>query len=206
MNTSSSLQFRPSSGSFAKILAAFNNGQPLSCDQLNYLRQYRCKMSQSLTDTLCRYYKIDNQQASLPPRSATTSMNKKQQRIAKFKEEVTTALRKNETYRIAFTLKKYQQFRALLLNELIFLHGNHTLTGAPFFAGGVPHIQLFQWGNFFGIVKYEEILGETATDANILIYFEEKSDRTVAEVIHECQVCQEIISHDAQSQHKIKRK
>ncbi len=189
MNTS--MQLTPSCSSFNKIITAFNNGRSLSCDQINYLRQYRAHINHPLADTLYRYFKIDDR------RKISRRSNMKQRKLNpdQLKDEIATALHRKHSHTIAFTRKHYLQFRALLMNELIFLHGNHTLTGAPFFAGGVPHTQLFQWGNLFGIVKYEEILGETATDANILIHFEEKSDRTLAEILHDCEIKHEVENH-----------
>lgn len=161
-------------------MAAFDRGLPLSCDQLHYLRQHRAQIKHPLADTLYRYYRVDG-----PMNNVNKGKTKKQMTIEKIKARIAKGLEKRSSFTLSLNPKEYLKFRALLMNDLIFLHGNHMLTGAPFFAGGVPYTQLFQWGNLFGIVKYEEILGETATDANILIYFEEQNDRTIAEVLHD---------------------
>lgn len=84
------------------------------------------------------------------------------------------------------------QFLALknTFGELIFYHGNQVLTGAPFFAGGVPRVDFFQWGNLMGVVKYEELLSEKGIDGNFLIHFEDMKDRTMLQCIQDYQLHQ----------------
>lgn len=178
----SSLELKPLNNSFIQILMAFNNGKPLTSDQLNFLRRYHHMLNNPMIDSVCRYYGIINNKHNKvhlqKPRHALDFLDN-------LKEKVTAGIKHTRSHCLHLTLKQLLQFKVMLMNELIFLHGNHTLTGAPFFPGGVPHVEFFQWGNLFGIVKYEEILGETALDANILIYFEEKQDKTLAQFAKE---------------------
>lgn len=84
------------------------------------------------------------------------------------------------------------------LHELLYWHGNQSLTGAPYFLGGLQPVYFFQWGNLMGVVKYEELLGEKDTDGNILIYFEDLKDRTLQQAIeHYLQAAPKIILQPA---------
>lgn len=71
------------------------------------------------------------------------------------------------------------------IEELLYYQGNQLLAGAPFFEGGVPRVDFFQWGNLMGVVKYEELLGEKGIEGNILIYFEDLQDRTLLHAMHD---------------------
>lgn len=71
----------------------------------------------------------------------------------------------------------FARTRMLSIADLILVYGNQTLTSAPFMAGGLPHIEFFEWGNVFGVIKYVAVTGET--DTNILVHFEKKQEQTL---------------------------
>lgn len=68
---------------------------------------------------------------------------------------------------------------------MIYLHGNQILTGAPVIIGGYPHLDYFQWGNLYGVVKYEMEEGEEVNEANLLIYFEDRHERNLEQCMHD---------------------
>lgn len=68
---------------------------------------------------------------------------------------------------------------------MIYLHGNQLITGAPLIIGGYPHLNYFQWGNLYGVVKYEEQEGEEVYEANLLIYFEDRHERKLEQCIQD---------------------
>lgn len=88
---------------------------------------------------------------------------------------------------IPVTQKKLLQFVKYTIQDLIFWRGNHFLTGDPFYPGGIPPLIHFQWGNYFGIVKYTVIAGEKAVMGNYLLYFEEMGERDLEQCILEYQ-------------------
>lgn len=176
------LQLRPIHNTYVDILSCFQQGKPLSNNQLNFLRRYSSKISDPTIDAVVKYYKIFNQELQRKSNKIGKALN------YQFLQNLYKLLSNKfscgiETFEIKLTRKQFFQFKTLLLNDLIYFHGNHVLTGAPFFAGGLPHVDFFQWGNLFGIVKYEEILGEKNTDGNILIFFEEQADRSLEQFV-----------------------
>lgn len=68
---------------------------------------------------------------------------------------------------------------------MIYLHGNQLITGAPLIIGGYPHLNYFQWGNLYGVVKYEEQEGEEVHEANLMIYFEDRHERKLEECMQD---------------------
>lgn len=191
------LQLKPVHNSFLDILIAFNNGKPLNSAQRNFLHRYVTKFSSNKLDEIYRYYALFNQKT---PNAA----KKRYSLVSPFtlKQDVANALEHTPSYQIHVNPSQLAQLKLLLIHELIFLHGNQYLTGAPFFAGGVPHIDFFQWGNYYGVIKYEEILGESALDANILIHFVKKQDESLLEFakqyqhIHVRPILQPVYPHD----------
>ncbi|CAN5298274.1 hypothetical protein BH10PSE19_BH10PSE19_07830 [soil metagenome] len=77
--------------------------------------------------------------------------------------------------------KQFTEIHVMSFPELVRMFGNQTLTGAPFISGGTPHIEFFIWGNFFGVVKYVEDAAEEAYDANYLVHFQNKQEKTLEE-------------------------
>lgn len=174
------LKLEPSHDSYLGIVKCFNEGRPLTPEQINYLRRFHAKISNTSFDRIVNYYGILRDKNVHLDRNQFTRPS-----LSQLKKQILTYLdEEGEEVNIRLTRRQFFQFRALLTNELIFFHGNQLLTGAPYFPGGVPHVDFMQWGNLFGIVKYEELLGEIATDANILIAFEEMADRNIEQCIN----------------------
>jgi hypothetical protein len=68
---------------------------------------------------------------------------------------------------------------------VIYWHGNQTITGAPLVLGGHQHVEYFQWGNLYGIVKYQKLPGEEINTSNLLIYFENRRERNFKQCLDE---------------------
>lgn len=68
---------------------------------------------------------------------------------------------------------------------MIYLYGNQLITGAPLIIGGHPHLDYFQWGNLYGVVKYEEQEGEEVYETNLMIYFEDRHDRNLEQCMQD---------------------
>jgi hypothetical protein len=165
-----SLKLEPVHNSYVDILNCFNKGKPLSPAQLNFLRRYHAKLSDPTFDRILNYYKITD------PKTFVISKNLNRSFLGNLRSKIIYSLKDSHDIRVQLSSKQFFQFKSLLYNELIFFHGNQILTGAPYFTGGVPHVDFIQWGNLFGVIKYEELVGESALDGNILIHFEEMAN------------------------------
>lgn len=170
------------------ILRCFALGKPLSSEQQNFLEWHQQQLSSAEFDPVLKYYIESNkkrrkkyQTTFLLPHE---ELNKED--IQRLKKRIKIFLQnKNRQIVISITQKQFLQFKELNLHELIFWHGNQTLTGAPFFPGGIPPVIFFQWGNLFGVVKYVILSEEKSLKSNILIYFEDMVDRDLNRCVQE---------------------
>jgi hypothetical protein len=90
---------------------------------------------------------------------------------------------KKQRISMLITQKQFLEFKEQGIQELIFWHGNQFLTGAPFYPGGITPVIYFQWGNYFGIIKYTILFGEKALKANLLVCFEDMYERKIEQCI-----------------------
>lgn len=111
--------------------------------------------------------------------------------VATFYHSLTTLLHDTHAH-VVYSLNP-QQFEAIKPNLdvyvqtannqlVIYLHGNQILTGAPIIIGGYPHLDYFQWGNLYGVVKYEVEEGE---EDSLLVYFENRHQQNLEQCIRE---------------------
>jgi hypothetical protein len=172
------LKLEPHHSTYYDIITAFNSGKPLTPGQLNFLRSYHVKLSDPAFDAILKYYDVSGHKENLLLGTVT------REKLHRLKDRILGSVKiGKDRFGVVMSTQQFFQLKTLLAHEIIFFHGNQLLTGAPYFAGGVPHIDFLQWGNLFGIVKYEELLGENAIDGNIMIYFEDMADRTLSECI-----------------------
>lgn len=136
------------------IRKAYFDSKPLTSAQLHYLWMNRNRLAPGL-EAVARYY-LDGSQFSpktrqysfIKPRSILSLTD-----IENLRRRLTLMLNiTNHGIQISLTPAQFMQLKNSL-GELLFLHGNQVLTGAPFFPGGVPHVDFFQWGNLMGVVK-----------------------------------------------------
>jgi hypothetical protein len=170
---------------FDRLLKQFYAGKPLTSNQLNLIRRFYYRLGPAFNPVL-KYYEpiikppiVRNDAlkfASLPESQIPLALRPLPQPL--------NSLPYNKLgHRIEYKLTppQFDKFKQNLqdIHELIFIRGNQLLTGAPFYPGAIPHIDFFQWGNFFGVVKYQELLEEKALKGNILVYFEELANRNL---------------------------
>ena len=174
-------QFFPAHDTYYHLLRAFQNGKPLSTEQLNFLYWHQHRLSSRNLDPLFPYYLINKKPTPfLLPQARLDRVA-----IARLQAQLKAALdTTHPSVQIAFTPEQYEQFKTLT-PELIYYHGNPTLTGAPLFPGGISRVDHFQWGNLHGVVKYELLEGENEIEGNILVYFEDMQERLLEECVQE---------------------
>lgn len=171
------LSLEPFSNSYLEILKCFNKGEPLSCDQLNYLRRYHAKISDPTVDYILRYYKLAN---------ATHTFLKANQVInypflQELYEHITTNLQAGKSS-ISLRLKKSQYFQFKLVSVYDLDFGISALLVAPFFSRA-PRIDLFLWRDLFAMAKYEVMLDKKNRHDYMTIIFEKKAGRTLEQCI-----------------------
>lgn len=180
------LILQPIHNSSADIMKCFGYGKPLSADQLNFLHRYQKQLSSKEFDPIIKYYlqsiktHKDKYHASfLLPHEILNFES-----IEKFKKRLSLFLRENaKQVFVRFTPQQFEALKTYQPHEVILWHGNQFLTGAPFFPGGIPPVIYFQWGNYFGVVKYVILPGEKALKANLLVYFEDMQERDLDQCV-----------------------
>src|SRR3990167_4377787 len=182
-----SLLNEPYASRFSDILRCFENGKPLSSEQIHFLARYEKLLSSYKLDPVLRYYlKSQHYLAKKLPAITFSDTRFTHLSVQHIKQQVTQVLKENLSHvDLKMTPEQFAQFRLLSIHELIFWHGNQFLTGAPFYPGGIPHVIYFQWGNLFGIVKMNVLSEERALRGNILIYFEDMHDRSLYACVKE---------------------
>ncbi len=173
------LQLIPPRNPHAQLIKAFDAGKPLSAEQHHFLNWHYAQLSSPHLDPLLRYYRAPRASFLLPANTVLTPTI-----IAHFKKRLALMLHHvAHGVEVKLTPPQFQALKTLTGDALIFYHGNHYLTGALFFPGGVAHVDYFQWGNLYGVVKYEFLMGETEVEGNILVYFEDMEERLLEECV-----------------------
>lgn len=166
-------------------LKCLSERRPLSSDQINFLSQHEKTLGIYVIDSDVQHYleyskKHLNQ--VLPMVFPKTIIN--YLIFHRIKQWVKILLKNKLMHvHLNMSLKQFMQFKMVGMNELIFWHGNQFLTGAPFYPGGIPTYVFFQWGNLFGVVKYNIVSGEKAVLGNLLICIEEMHERYFSQCI-----------------------
>lgn len=186
---------RPNRNSYRDIIKAFNDGKPLSAEQLRLLRQHFANLPKSLRDILWQRDDDANKKLDLLKRPLwLTDSLQNANSLQQLATKINLLLRyQPQGVTIRFTTAQFLQFKTAIkihtyqptLQDLIYWYGNQMLTGAPFIPGGVPRLDYFQWGNLYGIVKFHELIGEKVHEGNILIYFEQLQDRQAEQFVQQ---------------------
>ena len=175
----------------ADIMHCFALGKPLSPDQTNYLAWHQTELSNAQFDPILKYYlkalrhpHHDFHTSFLLPHEVLN-----RESIELLKKRIAIMLKDNKAHRVVMHLshKQFLEFKKYTTKELIFWHGNHFLTGDAFYPSGLPPVIIFQWGNYFGIVKYTVLAGEKSIMGNLLLYFEEMQERSIDRCVTEYQ-------------------
>ena len=184
------MRLTPGQGPFDLLLKRFNAGKPLTPAQLNLLRRFYYRLGSEFNPVLKQYKLAIN-----PP-----VMNNSNSRIELADQSRLPLSLRNLPYplnifphtklgkgiELKFAPNQFPKFKLELqdIHDLILYRGNQLLTGAPFYPGAVPHIEFFQWGNLFGVIKYHELLEEKSLKGNILIYFEDLANRNLQQCVN----------------------
>ena len=178
---------QPPAYAYKSLLVNFGEGKPLPPELVNFLARHEKVLSNPQLDSALNYYlkHLHNKTAdglSFLLRHEKLNLAD----IAQLKRRLQLLVKdKNAKVEFLMTPTQFSQFKFLNYRELILFHGNQFLTGAPFIPGGVPHLIYFQWGNLFGVAKYMVMPEEKALKTNVLIYFEDISDRQFVECIYQ---------------------
>ncbi|MBI5447385.1 MAG: hypothetical protein HY939_01480 [Gammaproteobacteria bacterium] len=175
MTNAPSLELKPSHDTYHELLHAFKQGKPLSLHQMHFLQWHHRQIDNPKLTPLLRYYQLSKQAGSflLHDLLDKPCIDRLKKRL-----ELTLDVL-HHGVELALTPEQVEALKTLATPELVFHHGNAYLTGAPLFHGGVIHVDFFEWGNLFGVVKYEFEMGENEVGGNVLIYFEDKLERTM---------------------------
>jgi hypothetical protein len=183
MSTRPTLLLHPLHPSTAEIVKCFLLNKPLTPDQKNYLDWHQAQLSSVHFDPILKYYLEKRSDYHNDFHTSFLLPHEKINResIAFLKKRIAILLQENPKQRITMPLthKQFLEFKEYTLQDLIFWHGNQFLTGAPFYPSGTPPLIFFQWGNYFGIIKYVVIAGEKSIKGNLLLYFEDMQERTL---------------------------
>jgi hypothetical protein len=173
------LILQPIHNTSADIFKRFHLGQPLSSEQFHLLDSHRQQLSSRDFDPILEYYLHAQEKKHLSFILPYEKINR--EAIKSLKKRLRLMLQKNSAQQaaISFTPEQFAKFKQYTMQELIFWHGNQSLTGAPSYPSCIPPIIYFQWGNQFGIVKQSVLAGEKALKANILVYFEDRQERNL---------------------------
>lgn len=170
----------PQADPLAQLEQHFLEGKPLSAAERDYIFWHSPQLSNTRFDSLLRYYLHRKSIGSflLPTLEINEALIKQLKRRLKYMLD-----HLHHGVEVHMTPEQFQAFRLIIDNELIYYHGNQSLTGAPYFSGGLPHIIYFQWGNYLGVVKYQILPGEKYLKANLLIYFEDLEERLLNQAV-----------------------
>lgn len=183
-----SLHYHPNADyAYEGITIKYAQGAPLSADQFNFLSNHEKYLSGHHLDHVTGYYLKSASRHRTNANSYLLHGNVLDESGAAHLKQRIEALIAEHRQPLSFQLKpeEFLQFRAATIHELIFFHGNQFLTGAPFYLGGVPYTIYFQWGNLFGVAKYEILPEEKVLKGNALIYFEDRHDRLLETCVHD---------------------
>ncbi len=182
-----SLVNQPNNYALKELLVNFAGGVPLSADQLNFLSRHEKILSQHGLDPTLKYYLKPLAKKAAEHHSFLMHREKLDAEGAtELRKRLSTVLsEKGQRVKLPLSHKQFLEFKNAAAPSLIFYHGNHFLTGAPFHPGGIPHILFFQWGNYFGIAKYVMLPEERALHSNVFVYFEDLHDRLLEQCVKE---------------------
>lgn len=165
----------------ADILTRFEDGKPLTCDQLNFLISHEKTLSNHALDLVLKYYLSSQHKEADKSLSFTIPTERIDHFQAHELRDAVKNLLKHELTHVdlKMSLDQFLQFKAVGLHELIFWHGPQFLSRTCAFPGAVPLVLYLQWGKLFGVVKLNSVVENFTLDGNILIYFEDMDDRNL---------------------------
>lgn len=178
-----SLIAQPYAHWIADILERFEDGKPLTNDQLNFLLSHEKTLSNHALDLVIKYYLSSHKNnptkflSFTMPKGKINSINAHEVRDA-----VENLLNYNLSHiDLRMSADQFLQFKAVGFNELIFWHGPRFFSHLH--PNATPLVLYFQWGKLFGVVKLNAHVDHFTLDGNVLIYFEEMNLRSLNQCI-----------------------
>lgn len=184
MHFKPTLMLQPCHNSYASILHAFQQGKPLTNEQLNFLLWHARQLSNAHFDPILRIYKIG--QSCVHSFLVADELNT-QESTHRFKDKLEALLREQQHgVMTQFTLNQFEHLIAIEhIPHFVYFDGNRIVVDSPIFRGKKVHACFFQWGNIIGIVRFEVTRDAPIIDTNAYVYFEERNKRELTEFIHD---------------------
>lgn len=168
----------------ADILARFEDGKPLSSDQLNFLVSHEKTLCNHALDLVIKYYlsshhSPDKHLSFTVPAEKINRVNSHEIRDA-----VENLLHQELSHiDLKMSVDQFLQFKAVGFHELIFWHGPQFLSRTMQFSNSAPLVLYLQWGKLFGVVKLNAHMDSFVMDGNVLIYFEDVNRRSLNQCV-----------------------
>ncbi len=168
----------------ANILARFEDGKPLSSDQLNFLISHENTLCSHALDLVIKYYLSSHHSPD-----KHLSFTVPAERIDRLNaHEIRDAVENLLHYELShvdlkMSAEQFLKFKAVGFHELIFWHGPQFLSQTMPFPNASPLVLYFQWGKLFGVVKLNAHMDNFIMDGNVLIYFEDINDRSLNQCV-----------------------
>lgn len=194
------LVYKPQDYTYKEMLLQFQEGKPLSCDQLNFLYRYEYQLSHSALDEVCRYYLKQYKQHQLLPteKSAkialhptlkfalpTSQWNKAN--VNSFKEMLLQTFKKGDVTQLEMVLtpEAFNKLRTLTFDQMVYLHGYRLNMHESFFPGWFPYSVYFQWANVFGVARYDLLPDQKLTKTQVTLYLEPQNNRPLEKCVQD---------------------
>lgn len=180
-----SLQLQPIATDLTRILHKFEQGEPLLCDELNFLARYEKVLSAHGLDPVIKYYlnylhEHPKQQLSfqLPQRPINEIS------LHEIQENVQTLLKNNLSHiDLKMTQEQFMKFKLVGFNEMHFWTTHQLLMGVNFPFRGLPRFLYLQWGKLFGVVQLTFANDGKELEGDVLVYFEDIAARNLYQCI-----------------------
>lgn len=192
------LTYKPQDYAYKAILMQFSEGQPLSCDQLNFLYRYEHQFSHPALDSVCRYYLkqykrhvINHEKPAVMMHPtlafALPSIDWDHRDVQAFEKHLEVAFSKGDAAHIEMVLTPdvFNHLRELTLDRMIYLHGYRLAMREGFFPGWFPYSIYFQWANVFGVARYDLKTEHGLTKTMITLYLEPRQNRLIEECVQD---------------------
>ncbi len=184
------------------IIKAYEGGQPLPpalFDSPLYLQALYNYVSPRLENAL-HYYGLLGKKTKEPPQPKPSFVMHQEpsapQPIQEFYHRLELMLEApSQTIEFLITPEQLELLGPHFDQLINTTHRNLFLTGAPFIPGRFPHLDIFQWRNLYGVIKYVELDQTKPLKTNILIHFENRANRTLQECLEDYQRAEKKLIH-----------
>lgn len=168
----------------ADILLKFEDGKPLSSDQLNFLISHENTLSNHALDLVLKYYLASHHS---PDKHLSFTVPEEKINLINahdIRDAVENLLHHQLSHvDLKMSHDQFLQFKAVGFHELLFWHGPQFLSRTTPFPNAIPLVLYFQWGKLFGVVKLNARMDTLVMDGNVLIYFEDLHNRSLNQCV-----------------------